>query len=113
MAFADVVMTGRTHLQDATPITLGQVISGWQAQLDAAIDGIRAACRACTSSRSAAPPSAPASTPTPNFGATVAEFIALETEKPFITAPNKFAALSAHDAVVAASGRLRTLPVRR
>jgi fumarate hydratase class II len=82
--FDDVVMTGRTHLQDATPITLGQVISGWQAQLEAA-------------------------NAHPNFGATAAEFIAMETEKPFITAPNKFAALSAHDAMVTASASLRTL----
>ena len=58
-AYADVVMVGRTHLQDATPVTLGQVIGSWVAQLDQALDDHRAgACRACTSWRSAAPRSA-------------------------------------------------------
>jgi fumarate hydratase class II len=109
MDFADIVMTGRTHLQDATPITLGQVISGWQAQLDAAIAGIRAAMPGLYELAIGGTAVGTGLNAHPNFGATVAEFIALETEKPFITAPNKFAALSAHDAVVAASGSLRTL----
>ena len=56
---ADVVMVGRTHLQDATPVTLGQVIGSWAAQLDQALDGV-ARATACTSSRSAGPRSAPA-----------------------------------------------------
>jgi fumarate hydratase class II len=109
MNFADIVMTGRTHLQDATPITLGQVISGWQAQLDAAIAGIRAAMPGLYELAIGGTAVGTGLNAHPNFGATVAEFIALETEKPFITAPNKFAALSAHDAVVTASGSLRTL----
>jgi fumarate hydratase class II len=107
--FADVVMTGRTHLQDATPITLGQVISGWHAQLEAAIAGIRAAMPGLYELAIGGTAVGTGLNAHPNFGATVAEFIAMETEKPFITAPNKFAALSAHDAVVAASGALRVL----
>jgi fumarate hydratase class II len=107
--FADVVMTGRTHLQDATPITLGQVISGWQAQLEAAMAGIRATLPGLYELAIGGTAVGTGLNAHPNFGATVAEFIALETEKPFITAPNKFAALSAHDAVVAASGSLRVL----
>jgi fumarate hydratase class II len=107
--FADVVMTGRTHLQDATPITLGQVISGWHAQLEAAMAGIRAAMPGLYELAIGGTAVGTGLNAHPNFGATVAEFIAMETEKPFITAPNKFAALSAHDAVVAASGALRVL----
>jgi fumarate hydratase class II len=107
--FQDVVMTGRTHLQDATPITLGQVISGWHAQLEAAIAGIRAAMPGLYELAIGGTAVGTGLNAHPNFGATVAEFIAMETEKPFVTAPNKFAALSAHDAIVTASAALRTL----
>jgi len=107
--FDDVVMTGRTHLQDATPITLGQVISGWQAQLDAAIVTIRNAMPGLYELAIGGTAVGTGLNAHPNFGATAAEFIAMETEKPFITAPNKFAALSAHDAMVTASASLRTL----
>ncbi len=109
LAFADVVMTGRTHLQDATPITLGQVISGWHAQLEAAMAGIRATLPGLYELAIGGTAVGTGLNAHPNFGATVAEFVALETSKPFVTAPNKFAALSAHDAIVAASGALRVL----
>jgi fumarate hydratase class II len=109
LAFGDVVMTGRTHLQDATPITLGQVISGWRAQLEAAAAGIRATLPGLYELAIGGTAVGTGLNAHPNFGATVAEFVALETEKPFVTAPNKFAALSAHDAMVTASGSLRTL----
>ena len=108
-AFADVVMLGRTHLQDATPVTLGQVLSGYVAQLDDAAGFINAA-------RDALYPLALGGTAVGTginapaaFGALVARHIAAITGKPFVTAPNKFAALSAHDAMVNASGALRTL----
>jgi len=108
-AFADVVMLGRTHLQDATPVTLGQVLSGYVAQLDDAAGFINAA-------RDALYPLALGGTAVGTginapaaFGARVAKHIAAITGKPFVTAPNKFAALSAHDAMVNASGALRTL----
>ncbi len=107
--FADVVMTGRTHLQDATPITLGQVISGWEAQLQAAVTGIKNALPGLYELAIGGTAVGTGLNAHPNFGATVAEFIAIETGKPFITAPNKFAALSAHDAIVTASAALRTL----
>jgi fumarate hydratase class II len=109
LAFADVVMTGRTHLQDATPVTFGQVISGWEAQLLAAAGGIRASLPGLYELAIGGTAVGTGLNAHPNFGATVAEFVALETEKPFVTAPNKFAALSAHDAVVAASGAIRVL----
>jgi fumarate hydratase class II len=109
LAFADVVMTGRTHLQDATPVTLGQVISGWQAQLDAAVETILRAMPGLYELAIGGTAVGTGLNAHPNFGATVAEFVALETGKPFRTAPNKFAALSAHDAMVTASAALRTL----
>ncbi len=108
-AFADVVMSGRTHLQDAAPITLGQVISGWAAQLHAAMAGIRATLPGLHELAIGGTAVGTGLNAHPNFGATAAEFIALETGKPFRTAPNKFAALSAHDAMVATSGGLRVL----
>jgi fumarate hydratase class II len=109
LAYADVVMTGRTHLQDATPVTLGQVISGWQAQLDAALAGIEATLPGLYQLAIGGTAVGTGLNAHPNFGATAAEFVALETEKPFVSALNKFAALSAHDAMVAASGALRVL----
>ncbi len=108
-AYSDVVLVGRTHLQDATPVTLGQVISGWVAQLDQATDGIRHAipglCELAIGGTAVGTGvNAPA-----RFGEVAARLIAEETGKPFVPASNKFAALSAHDAIVAASGTLRTL----
>jgi fumarate hydratase class II len=109
LEFSDVVMTGRTHLQDATPITLGQVISGWHAQLEAAIAGIKTTIPGLYELAIGGTAVGTGLNAHPNFGATTAEFIAMETGFPFRTAPNKFAALSAHDAIVAASGALRVL----
>ncbi len=108
-AFADVVMLGRTHLQDATPVTLGQVISGWVAQLDDATRFLHHA-------RDSLYPLALGGTAVgtginspARFGEVVAEHIAQATAKPFTSAHNKFAALSAHDAIVNASAAVRTL----
>ena len=105
--FADIVKIGRTHLQDAVPLTLGQEFGGYVAQLDADLERIQRCCPASTSSPSAAPPSAPASTPTPSSPTRAADKIAELTGLPFVTAPNKFAALAAHDALVIASGALQ------
>ena len=107
--FDTVVMTGRTHLQDATPITLGQVISGWLSQLEAASAGINSSLTGLYDLAIGGTAVGTGLNAHPNFGATVAEFVAMETAKPFRTAPNKFAALSAHDAMVTASAALRTL----
>jgi fumarate hydratase class II len=108
-AFAGVVMVGRTHLQDATPITLGQAIGGWVAQLDAAVAGIRGALPGLYELAIGGTAVGTGLNAHPEFGARAAAYIAEATGFPFITAPNKFAALSAHDAMVAVSATLRTL----
>ena len=108
-AFDKIVMVGRTHLQDATPLTLGQAISGWVAQLDQAMDGIRAAMGGVYALAIGGTAVGTGLNAHPRFGETAAKQIAKETGKPFVSAPNKFAALSAHDAMVAVSGALRTL----
>lgn len=107
--FCRVVMVGRTHLQDATPITLGQVISGWVAQLDQALDAIRASLPGVYELAIGGTAVGTGLNADPRFGETVARKIAAETVKPFVSAPNKFAALSAHDAMVNVSSALRTL----
>jgi len=107
--FAHVVMLGRTHLQDATPITLGQVISGWQAQIEEALEGVRRMLPDLYQLALGGTAVGTGLNAPPEFGALVAQKIAAETGSPFVSARNKFAALSAHDAVVAASGALRTL----
>jgi fumarate hydratase class II len=107
--YRDVVMVGRTHLQDATPITLGQLISGWVAQLDEALDGIRKALPGTYALAIGGTAVGTGLNAHPRFGEVAARRIAEETGRPFVSAPNKFAALSAHDGVVTVSGSLRTL----
>lgn len=104
-----VVMVGRTHLQDATPITLGQVISSWAAQLEAAIATVQQAIPGVYELAIGGTAVGTGINAHPRFGELVAAKIAAETGKPFISAPNKFAALSAHDAMVNVSASLRTL----
>ena len=108
-AFDDVVMLGRTHLMDATPVTLGQVMGGWAAQLDEAR-------RYVVAGRDALFPLALGGTAVGTglnaprgFAEAVAGELAVLTGMPFVPAPDKFAALSAHDAVVNASAAVRTL----
>jgi fumarate hydratase, class II len=110
-AYADVVMLGRTHLQDATPVTLGQVIGGWAAQLDGALDGIRGSLPALYELALGGTAVGTGLNADPRFGDLAATKIAQETGRPFVGAPDKFAALSAHDPMVAASAALRTLAV--
>jgi len=107
--YAGVVMVGRTHLQDATPVTLGQVISGWAAQLDHAITLIEVAIKDCLALAIGGTAVGTGLNAHPGFGALAAKKIAEETGKPFYSAPNKFAALSAHDELVNASAAMRTL----
>jgi fumarate hydratase, class II len=107
--FASVVMVGRTHLQDATPVTLGQIVGGWVAQIDQALGGMRSALPALYELAIGGTAVGTGVNAHPRFGETTARLIAAETGKPFVSAPNKFAALSAHDAMVATSGALRTL----
>ena len=108
-AYQEVVMIGRTHLQDATPLTLGQVISGWVAQLDEALDAVRWASGRLAGLALGGTAVGTGLNAHPRFGELVARKIAEQTGKPFVSAPNKFAALSAHDAMVTASAVLRTL----
>ena len=108
-AFADVVKIGRTHLQDATPLTLGQEISGWVAQLDHGIGHVRDALPhlrelALGGTAVGTGLNAPA-----GFGARVAAELTRATGLAFVSAPNKFEALAAHDAIVHAHGCLKTV----
>jgi fumarate hydratase class II len=107
--FADVVMVGRTHLQDATPMTLGQVISGWKAQLQHCVAGLRTASAGLYPLAIGGTAVGTGLNAHPGFGEAAARKIAEETGKPFVSAKNKFAALSAHDEMVNASAALRTL----
>ena len=106
--FKHIVKTGRTHLQDAVPLTLGQEFSGYAAQLEAAIARIEAVLPelydlALGGTAVGTGLNAPA-----GFAEAAAEKIAEYTRLPFRSAPNKFAVLAAHDAIVAASGAVRT-----
>jgi fumarate hydratase class II len=108
-AFMDVVKIGRTHLQDATPLTLGQEISGWVAQLDHGIRHLRT-CRPHL--RELALGGTAVGTGLnahPEFGARVAAELAAATGHSFVSAPNKFEALAAHDALVFLHGALKTV----
>ncbi|MFM7041553.1 MAG: class II fumarate hydratase [Planctomycetaceae bacterium] len=106
---ADVVKIGRTHLQDATPITLGQEISAWRAQLDDRIAGIERAVPGLYQLAIGGTAVGTGLNAHPRFGDTAASHIARETGHPFVSAPNKFAALSAHDALVEVSAAERGL----
>jgi fumarate hydratase, class II len=108
-AFSRVVIVGRTHLQDATPLTLGQVISGWVAQIDQASHTIRASLQGVYALAIGGTAVGTGLNADPRFAEVAARKIAEETRKPFVSAPNKFAALSAHDAMVNVSAALRTL----
>ncbi|HHU40308.1 MAG TPA: class II fumarate hydratase, partial [Propionibacterium sp.] len=107
--FEDVVMVGRTHLQDATPVTLGQVIGGWVAQLDFALEGIRAADARARDLAIGGTAVGTGLNAHPDFGRLTAEKISAETGLEFRQAENLFASLSAHDSLVEVSASLRTL----
>jgi fumarate hydratase class II len=109
--FRDVVKIGRTHLMDAVPLTLGQEFSGWVAQLDADLARLRSVLPdLCELALGGTAVGTGLNAP-PRFGELAAAKIAELTGLPFVSAPNKFAALAAHDALVMASGALRTLAV--
>ncbi len=107
--YSQVVKIGRTHLQDATPITLGQEIGSWVAQLDAAIVGIERTIPDLCALAIGGTAVGTGLNAHHKFGALTAEKIATQSGHPFYSAANKFAALAAHDAIVAASAGLRTL----
>ncbi len=110
-AFDDIVKTGRTHLMDATPLTLGQEFSGFVAQLDYGLKDLRHSLEhLCELALGGTAVGTGINAPK-GFDKVVAEKIASLTRQPFVTAPNKFESLAAHDAVVATSGALKTLAV--
>ncbi|HYN10314.1 MAG TPA: class II fumarate hydratase [Vicinamibacterales bacterium] len=108
-AFQDVVKIGRTHLQDATPLTLGQEISGWVAQLDLAKSAIEAALPSVYMLAIGGTAVGTGLNAPLEFGERTAREIARLTKLPFTSAPNKFAALSGHEALVFLHGALKTL----
>jgi fumarate hydratase class II len=111
VAFADIAKIGRTHLQDATPLTLGQEFSGYVAQLDHAEAVITAALSSLYPLAVGGTAVGTGLNTHAEFGARVAAELARSSELPFVGAANKFAALAAHDGLVAAHGALKTLAV--
>jgi len=108
-AFADVVKIGRTHLQDATPLTLGQEFSGYVAQLDLAERAIAAALPALEELAVGGTAVGTGMNTHPEFGTRVAAKLARRSGLHFRSASNKFAALASNDALVSAHGALKTL----
>ncbi|MDO8432495.1 MAG: class II fumarate hydratase [Candidatus Binatus sp.] len=109
--FADIVKIGRTHLMDAVPLALGQEFSGYVAQLDYDLKRIEAALPDLFELAIGGTAVGTGLNTHREFAGRVAAKIAEYTGLPFTSAPNKFAALAAHDAMVAASGALKTLAV--
>jgi len=107
--YADIIKIGRTHLQDATPLTLGQEIGGWASQLDHAIAAIEATLPQLGELALGGTAVGTGLNTHPQYAVKVAEQIAKLTGKAFVTAPNKFAALAAHDAFIGTSGALKQL----
>ena len=111
VAYAGVTKIGRTHLMDAVPLTLGQEFSGYVAQLSADIERIELTLPGLHELAIGGSAVGTGLNTHPEFGARVAQAIADVTGLPFVTAPNKFAALAAHDALVFTHGALKTLAV--
>src|SRR5262249_20089013 len=107
--FADIVKIGRTHLQDAVPLTLGQEFSGYVAQLDADLKRIEGVLPGLYELALGGTAVGTGLNAPPGFAEAAAKKIAELTGLPFVSAPNKFAALAAHDDLVFAHGALRTL----
>ena len=107
----DIVKIGRTHMQDATPLTLGQEWSGYAAMLSDALERIEDALKGVYRLALGGTAVGTGINAAPGFAEAVAVEIARLTELPFVSAPNKFAVQGAHDALVQLSGTLRTLAV--
>ena len=108
-AFAAIVKIGRTHLQDATPLTLGQEFSGYVAQLDAAMSGLEAAMPGVYELALGGTAVGTGLNTHPRYADLVASEIARISGLPFVSAANKFAGLAGHDALVQMHGALATL----
>ena len=110
-AFDGIVKIGRTHLQDATPLTLGQEISGWVGQLDRARAAVDASLPALARLAIGGTAVGTGLNTHPEFGARVCERLAARSGIAFEPAPNRFAALAGHEPVAALHGALRTLAI--
>ncbi|HEY4182722.1 MAG TPA: class II fumarate hydratase [Kofleriaceae bacterium] len=108
-AFADIVKIGRTHLQDATPLTVGQEISGWVAQIELGVAAIKASLPRLYELALGGTAVGTGLNTHPQYAVKVAAEIAALTKLPFATAPNKFAALAGHDAIVGTHGAIKQL----
>ncbi|MBK8967287.1 MAG: class II fumarate hydratase [Lewinellaceae bacterium] len=110
-AFRDVVKIGRTHCMDATPLTLGQEFSGYVAQLDHGLRAIRNSLAHLSELALGGTAVGTGINTPPGYSENVAAHIAKLTGLPFVTAPNKFEALAAHDGIVESHGALKTVAV--
>ena len=108
-AFDDIVKIGRTHLQDAVPLTLGQEFSGYVAQLDADVTRIESTLPGLYELAIGGTAVGTGLNAPPGFAERCSAGLATFTGLPFVSAPNKFASLAAHDALVATSGMLKVL----
>ena len=108
-AFADIVKIGRTHLQDATPLTLGQEISGWVAMLEHNLRHIENSLPHVAELALGGTAVGTGLNTHPEYARRVADELAAITQAPFVTAPNKFEALATCDALVHAHGALKGL----
>jgi fumarate hydratase class II len=108
-AFKDIIKIGRTHLQDAVPMTLGQEFSGYVAQLDACLHRLEAVLPELYELAAGGTAVGTGLNTHPHFATKVALHIAKLTSFPFVTAPNKFAALAAHEPLVFAHSAMKTL----
>lgn len=111
IAFQSVVKIGRTHLMDATPLTLGQEISGYVAQLNYGLKAIKNTLEHLSQIALGGTAVGTGLNAPKGYDTKVAEYIAAFTGHPFVTAPNKFEALAAHDAIVETHGALKQLAV--
>jgi fumarate hydratase, class II len=110
-AFADIVKIGRTHLQDATPLTLGQEFSGYATQVKYGVARVKACLPRLYPLAQGGTAVGTGLNAHPEFAEAFAETVANITGLPFVTAENKFEALAAHDAMVELSGALNTIAV--
>jgi fumarate hydratase class II len=109
--YKDIVKIGRTHLMDATPLTLGQEFSGYASQLDHGLNALKNTLAHLSELALGGTAVGTGINAPKGYDVIVAKKIAELTKYPFVTAPNKFESLSAHDAIVETSGALKTLAV--
>lgn len=109
--FMKIVKIGRTHFMDATPLTLGQEFSGYVSQLDHGMQAIKNTLSHLSELALGGTAVGTGINTPPGYSENVAKHIATLTGMPFITAPNKFESLAAHDAIVEAHGALKTVAV--